>query len=48
MDINGAQWSLSGAEAILRLCPLQTSDDFDMIIGVFTNTKNFIGGQAGH
>ena len=29
MDITGARWSLSGAEAVLKLRSLVTSDDFD-------------------
>ncbi len=29
MDITGARWSLAGAEAVLRLRPLISNDDFD-------------------
>lgn len=29
MDITGARWGLAGAEAILKLCALQSNNDFD-------------------
>ena len=29
MDVTGARWSLSGAEAVLRLRALRSSHDFD-------------------
>ena len=29
MDVTGARWSLSGAEAVLRLRALRSSQDFD-------------------
>ncbi|MBI2378019.1 MAG: hypothetical protein HYV07_28720 [Deltaproteobacteria bacterium] len=29
MDITGARWSPDGAEAVLRLCALKSSGDFD-------------------
>lgn len=29
MAVTGARWSLNGAEAILRLCALRSSHDFD-------------------
>jgi hypothetical protein len=40
MDVTGARWSLTGAEAVLRLRALRSSYDFDEY-WVFHETREY-------
>ena len=45
MNLTGARWSLTGAEAVLRLRALRSSDDFDDY-WFFHETSEYQGNHA--